>query len=162
MRFSDFYKKYTLTREQIESHPHLKRLVKYMVHPNHWQINAQSLPRAMAVGLFIMFMPLPAQTLLAAIAAIIFRANLLVAIPLVWISNPITIAPMFYGAYLLGKWLLGIDGIESQHAHTLDYLWAHFHLIWQPFLLGCAVAGAACAVLGYALAKLFCRVIHKG
>jgi len=56
----------------------------------------------MAVGLFCAFVPLPIQMLLAAAAAIIFRVNLPISVGLVWITNPVTIPPMFYFCYKVG------------------------------------------------------------
>ena len=46
---------------------------------------------------------------LASVLAIVSRCNLPVAFALVWITNPLTIPPMFYFAYRLGAWLLGMD-----------------------------------------------------
>jgi uncharacterized protein (DUF2062 family) len=48
------------------------------------------------VGLFCAFIPVPFQMLLAAPSAIIFSANLPVSIALVWITNPITMPPIFF------------------------------------------------------------------
>jgi len=64
--------------------------------PSLWHINRKSFSGAIGVGVFCAFMPVPFQMLIAAIAAICFRFNILVAVPTVWISNPITLAPMFY------------------------------------------------------------------
>ncbi len=36
-------------------------------------------------------------------------ANWLVGLPFVWISNPLTIIPIYYPNYLLGRMLMGVD-----------------------------------------------------
>ena len=41
--------------------------------------------------------------------AVVFRANLPLSVAGVWISNPITMPPMMYFAYLFGNKLLGLN-----------------------------------------------------
>jgi uncharacterized protein (DUF2062 family) len=86
--------------------------------------------------------------LLAAPSAIIFSANLPVSIALVWITNPITMPPIFYGCYKLGAWILDVS-IEKDFVMSLDYVWQVFSTIWQPFLLGCLILSVVSSVLGY-------------
>ena len=45
--------------------------------------------------------------LLAALIAIWLKVNLPLSVALVWVSNPITMGPMFYFAYKLGALLMG-------------------------------------------------------
>ncbi|MGB1541119.1 MAG: DUF2062 domain-containing protein, partial [Cycloclasticus sp.] len=66
---------------------------------NVWHLNRRSFAGAISVGLFIAFIPLPAQMLIAAAAAIALHVNLPVAVATVWVSNPITMPPLFYAAY---------------------------------------------------------------
>jgi uncharacterized protein len=49
----------------------------------------------------MMYMPPIGQMFMAAAAAIVLRVNLPISVALVWITNPLTIPPMFYFAYLL-------------------------------------------------------------
>ncbi len=39
----------------------------------------------------------------------LLRANWLIGLPFVWLSNPLTIIPIYYPNYLLGRLLLGAD-----------------------------------------------------
>jgi uncharacterized protein (DUF2062 family) len=48
----------------------------------------------------------------------LFRANKLVGVPVAWVTNPLTIAPIFYGNYVVGAYL-----VPGGHVKT----WAH----WQ-------------------------------
>jgi uncharacterized protein len=97
------------------------------------------------VGLFMMYMPPFGQWLMA--AAMVFRVNLPIAVALVFITNPITIPPMFYGAYLLGASVLG----QAVAPFDLDF-WAepaNWLTILSPLALGCPLCAIACSVLGY-------------
>jgi hypothetical protein len=95
--------------------------------------------------------------LLAALLAIIFRFNILVAVPTVWISNPITLAPIFYFCYRIGAAILNIHADDFNFELSLDWLLTGMLEIWQPFLLGCFVVGAVSAVLSYLLAQFLWR-----
>jgi uncharacterized protein (DUF2062 family) len=122
-----------------------------------WNFNRKSISKAFAVGLFCAFVPVPFQMLLAAPAAVIFSANLPVSIALVWITNPITMPPIFYGCYKLGAWVLGVS-IEQDFIMSFEYVWQVFDLIWQPFLLGCLIVSMLSSVLGYFSIQLLYRL----
>ena len=80
--------------------------------------------RAVCVDCVWALLPLPIQTLLALLTAVLFRANLPVTIVAVWISNPLTMIPLYgtgflIGAYLTATLLVPLDemtlkGLESR------------------------------------------------
>jgi len=115
--------------------------------PNLWHLNRRSASGGVAVGLFMMYMPPFGQVFMATAAAIKLRVNLPIAASLVWLTNPVTIPPMYYAAYALGAWLLG------QPVRTFD---PHFWLDWHnwlgvlaPTLLGCLLCATTGSALGY-------------
>jgi hypothetical protein len=134
----------------IREHKHLRFLGTLLHDPNLWHLNRRSASGAFAVGFFMAWVPVPFQMLLAAIGAIAFRVNLPLSVALVWISNPFTMPPLFYFAYLVGTWILGDPG-SSNIAFELSYEWLanELVLIWQPFLLGCLVMGVSSSAAGY-------------
>lgn len=89
------------------------------------------------------------QMLVVALFAIPCRANLPIAIALVWITNPITLPPMFLGAYLFGAWVLGHEMQAVEFDISLEWLTGTLLQIWEPFLLGCALLGTLSAAAGY-------------
>lgn len=146
-----FIKRFMPDHHTIREHKLLGFFGTLLHDPNLFHLNRRSASGAFAVGLFMAFVPLPLQMLMAAAAAILFRVNLPISVVLVWLTNPVTIPPMFYFAYLVGTWILGTPVHMEQSAFELSYEWLKQELvvIWQPFLLGCFVAGSASALTGY-------------
>lgn len=146
-------KRYMPDHATIRSHRHLRIFGTLLHDPNLFHLNRRSASGAFAVGLFVAFVPVPFQMLLAAACAIFFRVNLPLAVALVWVTNPITIPPMFYSAYLLGAWLLGLPEREAHFELSADWLMNEMSAIWEPFLLGCFVLGSLSALGGFLLIR---------
>ena len=136
----------------------IKKLVPNLQDPGLWHINRRSISGGVAAGLFCAMMPIPFQMLLAAFVAILFRVNILIAVPVVWITNPFTMPPIFYFCYQVGVMLLGSPGTEPFH-FELSFAWlaSELLLIWEPFLLGCFVVGSVSALLGYSVVRVMWR-----
>ncbi len=134
--------------EELKAHKHLGWLSEHLHNPSLWNFNRRSISKAFAVGLFFAFIPVPFQMLLAAPGAVIFSANLPLSVALVWITNPLTMPPIFYACYKLGAWVLDV-GIEKDFIVSFEYIWEVFEVIWQPFLLGCLIVSVVASTLGY-------------
>jgi uncharacterized protein len=102
------FKRYMPSPDSIKGNKSLRFLGTLIHDPNLWHLNRHSVARAMAVGLFWAMIPMPMQMLAAAAVAIALRANLPISIGLVWLTNPITMPPVFYCSYKLGAWLSNI------------------------------------------------------
>lgn len=129
--------------------PSLRWLNRLTGDPNLLHINRQSVSLGVFIGVFCAFLPLPVQTLVAAFTALWWRANLALAVILVWISNPLTIPPIFYLNYRLGAWLLGRQ--PSQHEVTLSWQWfdsVGSHIL-LPLALGSLVVALVAATVSY-------------
>ena len=123
--------------------------------PNLWHLNRRSASGAFAVGLFIMYLPPLGQMFMAAAAAITLRVNLPIAVSLVWVSNPITIPPMFYLAYVIGAALLGRQIRTFEPAFWLD--WHNWLGVVEPVLLGSLICATFCSVAGYLTIQILWR-----
>ena len=123
--------------------------------PNLWHLNRRSASGAFAVGLFIMYLPPLGQMFLAAAAAIKLRVNLPIAVSLVWVSNPITIPPMFYLAYVIGAALLGRQIRTFEPAFWLD--WHNWLSVVEPVLLGSLICATFCSIAGYLTIQILWR-----
>lgn len=136
--------------QKIRNHPHLTRIFGTLLHdPGLWHLNRRSASGAFAVGLFCAFIPLPAQMILAAAMALLFRVNLPLSVALVWLTNPVTIPPMFYGTYKVGAWLLNTPEHHFEFQLELEWLLNETGAIWEPLLLGSLLVGSLAAALGY-------------
>jgi uncharacterized protein (DUF2062 family) len=149
-----FIKRITPNHETIRKHRHLQIFGKRLHDPNLWHINRRSSAGAFAVGLFMAFVPVPFQMVLAAGAAILFRVNLPLSAVLVWVTNPVTIPPIFFFAYLVGTWVLGTPSSVEGFEFTLAWF-KHGMLedIWEPLLLGSLICGVVSSLLGYAVIR---------
>lgn len=109
--------------------------------PNLFHINRSSITKSCFLGIFAAFLPLPGQTFIAAALALIFRSNLPLTISLIWITNPLTIPPIFLFNYSIGVLLLGHEFTTFHIELTWDWVAAQGHAIWLPLLTGSLVCG---------------------
>lgn len=129
--------------------------------PNLWHLNRHSVAGALAVGLFCAFIPFPGQMVIAAAGAVFWRVNLPIAVVAVWISNPITIPPMFFAAYKVGEWVLGREPGPFGLELSLKWLTEEFLEVWLPLVIGCTIMGSLCALAGYILVRVYWRLQVK-
>jgi uncharacterized protein (DUF2062 family) len=68
-----------------------------------------SIARGAALGMWFTLTPtVGIQMFLVTVIGIPWKANIPIAIALVWLSNPLTIVPMYYAFYWLGTLLMGM------------------------------------------------------
>ena len=132
----------------IREHKYLKFFGQLLHDPNLWHLNRRSVSGAFAVGLFIAFVPIPFQMVLAAAIAIFLRVNLPLAATLVWVTNPVTIPPIYYLAYKTGALILNEPTRNIKFELTFHWLMTKLGYIWEPFLLGCFLFGVISAIAG--------------
>ena len=117
--------------------------------PNLLHLNRQSVSLAVAIGIFCAFIPVPGQTLIAIFLCYQLRANLALSVVLIWISNPVTIPPMFYLTYQLGALILGTEPL----VFTVELDWQWFKNlgtdILLPLFLGSLICATIFSVVGY-------------
>jgi uncharacterized protein (DUF2062 family) len=163
-------KRFLPSKETIKKQKGLGIVNRWLHQSNLWQLNRRSASGAFAVGLFMAFIPLPCQMALAAAGAILFQVNLPLSIALVWLTNPVTMPPIFYATYQLGAWIL--QPAPLTNGENLSWSWIKNVLLnwqwmsghWQEltghlwaFLLGSVLCGAILAFLGYWGIRLFWR-----
>ena len=117
-----------------------------------------------AVGMFVTLLPLIGfQMILSVSLAWMLRANKLVGIPLVWISNPATAVPIYYPCYRFGCTLLGGQVDKAKWTQWLELqanpaaTWGNKITFWwdglldiiPPLCLGCLVAATVMGILSY-------------
>ncbi len=129
-----------------------------------------------AIGMFVTFMPLIGfQMMLSVFLAWFLRANKLVGVPLVWISNPLTIIPIYYPCYWIGCKFSGMPVASEEWARLkvnwqmlqanptttwgakVEFWWQGFRDIAGPLGLGCIIVGLSVGVVSYYLSLLAIR-----
>ncbi|MBX3421208.1 MAG: DUF2062 domain-containing protein [Pirellulaceae bacterium] len=118
-----------------------------------------TLALGIAIGIFVGFLPLMGiQMALAVGIAWPFRANKLIAGSLVWISNPLTMVPIYYPGYwlgckllnepLTGGWLEILQSDESSTVKLRNFL-ENLADFAGPLMLGTFVLASVAGVISY-------------
>lgn len=144
--------------DEVRSNRSLVVLGTLLHDANLWHLNRRSVAGGVAVGLFFCYIPIPLQMLQAAIVAIIFRVNLTLSVVVVWVTNPFTIPPMFYVAYQVGAFVLGVEPQQFQFQFSLDWIFLELGARWRPFLLGCLIMASFLSMAGYFATHLLWRL----
>ncbi len=152
-----FFRKFALNRERLGRLWFIEPFNHLLHDPDLWGIRRRSVVPAFSLGLFVAFMPIPGHPLIAALAAIPLRVNVAVATVTTFVSNPLTMGPMFLSAYWLGRALLGLEPQPIEFELSLSWLGNQFLHIWQPMVLGCVLLGSLAAFVGYVALDLLWR-----
>ncbi len=110
-----------------------------------------------AIGIFITWTPtVGVQMALTAALAWVFRANKLVGIPFVWISNPLTAGPLYTFNFKVGKRLLGSNYSSPNFSEVFEIggsgwwetlwnrtqtFWVEMWKVFPPLWLGSVLIG---------------------
>ncbi|MHC4294178.1 MAG: DUF2062 domain-containing protein [Planctomycetota bacterium] len=143
----------------------LRRIFVYRV--LHADDTPHRIALGVAVGIFITWTPtMGLQMALTAAMAWLLGANKLVGIPFVWISNPLTAAPLYGFNFKVGKMLLGSNYQTPRFSEVFavtgsswwEALWNCTHAFWiemwkvfPPLWLGSVLLGLALGAITYFL-----------
>ncbi len=121
----------------------------------------------LALGVFFGLLVPVAQIPVSAGAAVLLRANVPMAAASTFITNPVTFGPVYYGAYRLGKVVLGEKPVtEAQAAAQLaqaqlepvavdgffdrvQYSFARLKGVGKPLVVGVTIIATVSGVLTY-------------
>ena len=145
----DFFKRHLPKPEKVRQLASLRFLGSMLHEPNLWHLNRRSVSRAVFIGVFCAFIPFPSQMLIAALMSLWLRGNLALSVGLVWITNPLTIPPIFYATYKLGCVMLDIPPSEFSIELSWQWLSESMKLFIAPLLLGSFTAGTLIASISY-------------
>ena len=157
-----FMKRYLPTPDRMRAMKSLHFLGDVLHEPNLWHINRHCVARAFVIGIFFTFIPMPFQMLVAAFFAIWFNANVPLSVILVWISNPVTMPPMFYFNYKLGSLILDRPVLNFEFQLSWSWLSERLMDIGIPLYLGSLLVGSVCAMFAYFIIQyLWQRRVRK-
>ncbi len=138
-------------------------LAKYKIPREYLSINRRSISKALLVGLFFGFIPMPMQMLAVVLMIPLIRFNVPLGVSIVWITNPITMPFIFYGELIVGD-IITFNPITQD----LDFMINLFTMNWfsmafisklmeivVPMYIGALFCAVVFAVSGYYLVRYF-------
>jgi uncharacterized protein (DUF2062 family) len=143
------------TRENIHRYRLLRPFASHLSHPTLWRMTPRSVPRAVALGLFVGVIIPVMHTAIAAILAIPLRANVAITALFTLVVNPLTIPPLYYAAYRIGSWELHHDATlvnpaaAERFSSELSRLLVWVHQASGPIAVGVLTIAVGSAVVGY-------------
>ena len=163
-----FIRKWIPSPEQVRANRSLRWLGPLLDRPWLWQVNRRRIAAGVGIGVFFGFLTPIMQIALAAVFALLLRANLPVAAFSTLVTNPFTYAPVFIAAYHVGAWILGepvsaaqLAAIEagSLQSEALSHTWQErFAAIGKPFMLGLATFAVIGGTVAYFATLLLWRL----
>ncbi len=153
-----FFRKFAFKRHHMSEQWFMSPFQHLLHDTRLWGIRRRWVVPAFALGLFVAFLPFPGHMLISALAALALRVNIPVAALSTWASNPLTIGPMYYFAYLLGANILNTPPQPFEMELSLDWVTHTFVNIWQPMLLGSVLLGSIAALVGFVVLDLLWRL----
>jgi hypothetical protein len=166
------FKKWLPDPEAVRSNRWLRWMGPVLNHPRLWHFSRKGIAMGLALGIFFGLLIPVAQIPFAATMAVVLRANLPVAVASTLVTNPVTFGPVYYGAYRLGKAILGQEALSERDAlkalnkvqtapASSDKSWTERMELWltqfgkigKPLAVGLAIVATASGLLVYFLAS---------
>lgn len=151
-------------RDTLAQNRFLKPFAAHVLRSDLWRFNRRSVPRGVALGLFMAILIPFAHSFVAALTAVFVRANVPVAVVTTFSSNPITWVIIYPAAYEIGRFLLHVDamtGIQpisgTMQTTQTDHLLQQLTGAGLDTALGLFVLACVMATLGYFVSGLIWR-----
>ena len=142
--------------KKISKSEKLKEFIKkYKVPPEYLSTNRKMVSKAVLIGLFIAFIPMPMQMLLVLAMMPFFKFNVPIGLAMCWLSNPFTMPPMYYMEYMTGSFILGSEPLNVEM--TLEWFSKNLDNIFIDLYTGTLIFAVVGSVSGYWLVNHFWR-----
>ena len=144
-----FFKRLIPHPDQLRRFRSLRFLDRLLHEPNLWHINRHSVSRAILLGVFWCMVPMPFQSVPAAITAIWLNANLPLTLVTLWISNPVTMGPLLYAGYVVGTLVLGRPEEAAHFQLSWEWISSRLVEVGVPLYIGSLILGVIFSVAAY-------------
>ena len=142
---------------------------KYHIPREYLSVNRNSVSKAVLIGVFFAFIPMPMQMLAVVLMIPFIKFNVPIGVSLVWITNPVTMPFIFYGELIIGDLLT-----FSPVSQDLDFMVELFTMDWfttdflsklmeiiVPMYIGALFTAVVLSVGGFYLVRyLWWRSVH--
>jgi uncharacterized protein (DUF2062 family) len=142
-------------RETIHRYRLLRPFAPHLSQPALWRLTRRSVPRAVALGLFVGVIIPVMHTAIAALLAIPLRANIAITAAFTLVVNPLTIPAIYYAAYRIGSWELHHDATlvnpaaAERFSSELSRILFWIHQASGPIAVGVLTIAVSAALIGY-------------
>jgi len=147
----------------------------WFVHLLHLDDTAHSIALGAALGMFLALTPtIGLQMLLILLLTAAFRANKVAGVPMAWVTNPVTVVPMYSLNYYVGWLLVGGPTLEDfrnrllalMHLDIGWFAWVKewWHLMIDmagPLWVGSVVVGLVAGAITYAVLLHLIRLYRQ-
>jgi uncharacterized protein (DUF2062 family) len=148
---------------------------EWFIHLLHLDDSAHRIALGAALGVFIAFTPtIGFQMLLVLLVTSAVRANKVAGLPMPWITNPVTILPMFSFNYYVGWRVVGGPGLKgfqdqlfqlmSLDLGWIDWVKGWWHLMIDmagPLWVGSLIVGFGAGLVAYGVMFYLIRVYRR-
>jgi uncharacterized protein len=95
------------TPQSVAGNRWLRWMGPSLLHPRLWHLSRRGVALGAAIGVFFAFITPVAQIPMSAGVCMLLRANVPVSVLSTLVNSPPTFAPVYYGAWKVGSWVLG-------------------------------------------------------
>ncbi len=166
VRLVAWFKARVPDREKLAENRFIRPFANRVLRSDLWRFTRRSVPRGVALGLFVAILIPFAHSFVAAISAVFVRANVPVAIVTTFSSNPITWVIIFPTAFEIGRFLLHIDAMtniqpisETMQTTQTDHLLQQLTGAGLETALGLFVLASVVSAVGYFASSLIWRAL---
>ncbi len=125
--------------------------------PALWHLNRRSAAGGIAVGLFISWVPVPLQMVVAAFIAAVLRVHVPLSVVMVWFTNPLTIVPLLYAARYAGSTILQKPPGTNMIELSLPGFFSSLTQAGPVLLTGGLFCATMTALFGYLITSMVWR-----
>jgi uncharacterized protein len=151
----------TLRHPRLRHRAWWRKLTQPLFERRLWKPCRDSVAVGTAIGMFFAVMPMPLQSVAAALVAVRARANVPFAIGACFLSNPITNVPIWIGQLFIGNFILkhlpvSMPGELLKLETSLPGVGP---INVGSFIVGSVVSGLLLAFLAFPLVHLFSAIM---
>ncbi|MFM5953007.1 MAG: DUF2062 domain-containing protein [Novosphingobium sp.] len=149
------------TREQLEHNRWVKPFAGTVLRSELWRFNRRSVPRGVALGLFVGVMIPLAHFVVATFIAVFVRANIPAALAATFIGFPVIYVAIVAAAYKIGELILHLDSMtgvapisEAMQRTQTDHLLQQLTGAGLETALGLFIIATVLSSVGYLVSSL--------